>query len=86
MGSNGEVKGNLPIIPNQQPGYQVTIQFNQKGTVIGVIGPSSMTLPALLNHLLVGTLSVNMEQLKQEQAEKSRILIPEFGGVVPFKN
>lgn len=86
MGSNGEVKGDLPIIPNQQPGYQVAVQFTTKGMVVGVFGPEGMTLPAILNHLLAGSQAITVEMMKKEQEAKSRIVIPEFGGVVPFKH
>lgn len=83
--SNGNVPGETPIVGQTQPGYQVSIQFNMQGIVVGVFGPQGMTLPALMNHMLAGAQALSIEMLKKEQKEKSRIIVPEFGGVVPFK-
>lgn len=89
MGSNSDNSnvpgGEIPVIGQPQAGYQVAIQFNQQGMVLGVLGPQGMTLPALMNHLAVGVQALSIEMLKREQKEESRIIVPEFGGVVPFK-
>jgi hypothetical protein len=75
----------VPILGQPQPGYQVAIQFNLQGTVMGVYGPQGMSLSAMLNHVLAGAQALTIEMLKKEQQEQSRIVVPEMT-VLPMKN
>jgi hypothetical protein len=60
--------------------YEVKVQFNKTGHVVGIAGPDNMPLPVVIDHLATAIKAIAFGMTNQ-QPEPSRIIKPQLVGV-----
>lgn len=67
---------NLPQNPTNAVAYEIKVLFSNTGMVVGVVGPTNMNLPVLIDHLATGIKAVAVQMLIKEQEANKMIEIP----------
>ena len=72
----GVLAKNLPQNPSNAAAYEIKVLFSNTGMVVGVVGPTNMALPVLIDHLATGIKAVSFQMIQNEQQDQKLIEIP----------